>query len=88
MEEDAGKRIEAKLDVIIRLLATPLVEDKTLSQKAELLAQIGLDNNQIAAICDTTPDTIRATRSKARRQRKSGQQSRSSKRAQARESAT
>jgi len=84
MEEDAARRIESKLETIIRLLAAPLVEGKTLVQSAELLAQRGLDNSQIAAICNTTPDAVRASRSTARRRAKSKEPPPRSKPAQAR----
>jgi len=69
MEDDAAKRIEAKLDVIIRLLAAPLVQGKKQAESVQALAALGLDRSQIAAICDTSPDAVRARLSEAKRGR-------------------
>jgi DNA-directed RNA polymerase specialized sigma24 family protein len=69
MEEDAGRKIEAKLDVIIRLLAAPLVQGKKQAESVQALAALGLERTDIAAICNTSPDAVRARLSEARRGR-------------------
>jgi hypothetical protein len=51
--------LEAKVDVIIRLLAAPLIQDKPIAESAPMLSKLGLDNNQIATICNTAPNVIR-----------------------------
>lgn len=67
MEDEAAKRVEAKLDVIIRLLAAPLVEGKKQADSVQALAALGLDRSEIAAICNTTPDAVRARLSEVKR---------------------
>ena len=67
MEDDALRRIEAKLDAIVRLLAAPLVQGKKQAESVPLLAALGLDRTQIADICNATPDAVRARLSEAKR---------------------
>jgi len=67
-DERATSRIEAKLEAIIHLLAAPMVKDLTLAQSAPLLSRLGLNRDQIAAICDTTPETVSVRLSEAKRQ--------------------
>lgn len=71
MENDAATRIETKLDAIIRLLAAPLVDGKTVADGAQILAKIGFDAGQIAELCNTTPNVVRKALSRARLQAKS-----------------
>jgi hypothetical protein len=67
MQEDAAKTIEAQLDVIMRLLAVPMVQGKTLGESAQLLARVGLNSEQIAELCGATPGGVRTVLSRARR---------------------
>lgn len=73
MEDNAAKRVETKLDVIIRLLAAPMVQGKKQADSVQALAALGLDRSQIAAICNTTADAVRARLSEAKRGRKASQ---------------
>jgi DNA-directed RNA polymerase specialized sigma24 family protein len=73
MEDDAAQRVEAKLDVIIRLLAAPMMERKSVKEKVEALLGLGLTTAEIASICNTSPDAVRARRSEAKRGRKASE---------------
>lgn len=70
MEDDALKRIEAKLDAIVRLLAAPLLESRSVADGAQLLDKVGLNSAQIAELCGSTPGTVRKALSRARQQPK------------------
>jgi len=67
MEEDVAKRIETKLDAIVRLLAAPLVQGKTVTQAVQALGSLGLPRSDIATICNTTPAAVSARLSEAKR---------------------
>jgi len=58
-EETIARRIESRLDAIINLLAAPQVKDMTIADAAEKLTKMGLDRDQIAAVCNTTSETVR-----------------------------
>ena len=68
IEKEAASRIEAKLEAIIRLLAASMVQDKSLTESVQILSRLGLDRNQMAAICQTTPHTVSVRLSEAKRQ--------------------
>ncbi len=70
MDENQFRSIEAQLMTIIRLLAAPLVQGKPVAETAPLLSQLGLDNNQIAAICRTKPNVVRTALLRASAKRK------------------
>lgn len=65
MDDRQFQSLEAKVDAIIRLLAAPLIQGKPIAESAPLLSQLGLDTNQITAICNTTPNVIRTALSRA-----------------------
>lgn len=73
MEDNTAKRVEAKLDVIIRLLAAPMVQGKSMKESVQTLAGLGLTTAEIASVCNTSPDAVRARRSEAKRGRKASQ---------------
>lgn len=67
MNEQEAERIDAKLETILRVLAWSAVDGKSLVDSVEILSRLGLDRNQIAAICDTTPMTVSVRLSEAKR---------------------
>lgn len=68
VEDTHEARIEAKLDTLIRLLALDAApEDLPLKERAIRLQLVGMASTDIAALCGTTPDTVRSTLSKANR---------------------
>lgn len=67
--EDGFARLEAKLDVLIRLFALTAVGGKKLKESAILLSKAGMAPKDIAAICDSTPNTVSVTLSQAKREK-------------------
>ncbi len=64
-------RIEAKLDVLIRLLALSIGSRiESLKDRAITLQRAGLTPKEIAGLYDTTPNTVSVALSTARRQGK------------------
>lgn len=71
IEQEAMERLEAKLDVMIRLLAMQLAAGgQTVREKAVLLNKAGLSVKDIAGLCDTTPNTISVALSNAKKEKK------------------
>lgn len=70
MERDTAERIEARLDKILRLLASSRVEGKTLTEGVEILSALGLDAKDIAAVFGSTPSSVRGRLAEARGKRK------------------
>jgi hypothetical protein len=64
--EQQINELNRKLDLVIHLLAYQLVSGKTLSNGAPILRRLGLTAAEIAAVFDTTPNTVnvRLTESK------------------------
>ncbi len=63
--------IEEKLDTLIRLMALSLASDNhSLKDRALRLQRAGLAPKQIAALCDTTPNTVSVALSTAKRNTK------------------
>ena len=61
-------RIEAKLDTLIRLMALSVTAgSQTLKDRAVRLQRAGLSPKEIAALCDTTPNTVSVALSTAKR---------------------
>ncbi len=65
-----GQELGPKLDVLIRLGALQLMGEKTGAEAIVLLGRAGLDNDLIADLVGTSPATVRATLSRARRKGK------------------
>lgn len=64
-------RIEAKLDTLIRLLALRVAsENHSLKDRAIRLQRAGMTPKDIAALCDTTPNTVSVALSAAKREGK------------------
>lgn len=64
-------RIETKLDTLIRLLALSVIsESSSLKDRAVRLQRAGLSPKEIAALCDTTSNTVSVALSAAKREAK------------------
>lgn len=60
--------IEAKLDTIAKLLALSAISHHhSLRERAIILQRAGLTPKEIAALCDTTPNTVSVALSTAKR---------------------
>jgi DNA-binding NarL/FixJ family response regulator len=70
-EEADLSRIEAKLDTLIRLVALSVAsENHSLKERAVRLQRAGLAPKDIAALFDTTPNTVSVALSAAKRRGK------------------
>jgi len=56
-----------KLDQILRVLALQVASDKSITEGARLLKIAGLDNQTIADVLNTTPQTIRVVTANLRK---------------------
>jgi len=70
MEEEILRSIDTKLDAMIRLLASGIIQGKSKTDSIVALGDLGLDTNLIAKIVKTTPGTVYARLSEARRKGK------------------
>jgi len=65
------KAIEDKLDIVIRLLAVQVADQREgLQSKATTLSSAGLQPKTIAQLCGTTPNTVSVSLSAAKRKKK------------------
>jgi DNA-directed RNA polymerase specialized sigma24 family protein len=70
-EQDGIARLEAKLDTLIRLMALNLLSDtQSVRERAVLLSKAGLPPKEIAALCDTTSNTVSVALSVAKKDAK------------------
>jgi hypothetical protein len=67
MEDQVLINIDKKLDAVVRLLASRSIEGKTKTGAIMTLAALGLDANLISKIVDTTPSTVYARLSEAKK---------------------
>jgi hypothetical protein len=70
MEDEQFTELSKKLDMIIRLLASNLLQGKNLTRQAVLLSEIGLERKEIALILNKHPDLIRATLYQAKKSKR------------------
>ena len=73
------REIADKLDILIRLTAIGLFEEKTQREKIYLLSMAGMPPKDIADILGTTSNTVSVSLSIMRKERKSGKGGRKSK---------
>lgn len=65
-------KIDKKLDAVVRLLAVEQIKEKNKTEAIMMLGALGLDPNLIAEIVDTTPGTVHARLSEARKSKTKG----------------
>jgi DNA-directed RNA polymerase specialized sigma24 family protein len=70
MDVELLAQINKKLDAIVRMLAVRNIEGKNKTEAITTLGALGLDPNIIAEIVGTTPGTVHARLSEARRSKK------------------
>jgi hypothetical protein len=61
METDSLERIAKKLDIIIRLLCSRLIEGKNKTDSILTLESVGVDRDRICELADCSPQYIRNT---------------------------
>jgi DNA-binding CsgD family transcriptional regulator len=69
-EEGILKSIDAKLDAMVRLFASSVIEGKTKTEAIIMLGGLGLTNDLIAELVKTTPATVSARLSEVKRKGK------------------
>lgn len=70
MTNEQFTEILNKLDMLTRLVALNLLEEKKQQEQIILLKRVGLEPKEIAEMLDTTPNTVRVTLSKLRKTKK------------------
>ena len=56
--KDNNQKMLETLDKILQVLALQVASDKSMTERARLLKLAGLDNQTIAKVLNTTPNTI------------------------------
>ncbi len=79
MEEKSLKKIEEKLDIIIKLLCSKCVEGKSKTDSILILEAMGIDRELIYQLTKSTPASIRSTISTAKNKNEKGQAKKKSK---------
>lgn len=69
-KESILEDIDRKLDALLRIVAYQTVEKKTLSEGAPLLRRLGFTASEIAAIYDSTANTVNVRLAEARKKKK------------------
>lgn len=69
MDETQFKQLSDKMDTIIKLLALNAVEGKELKNQVSILSSFGFQPKQIADMLGKTPNQIRVTLHRLRRER-------------------
>jgi hypothetical protein len=64
-------KLETRMAQLLKVVAALAVADKNLSEGAQLLDRLGIDRTLIAAIYDTSPNSVSAVLSQARKKVKS-----------------
>jgi len=67
MATNDPQSVERQLQLIVKVLAAFTVQGKNLSEGAGFLDRLGLDRAVIAEIYDTSPASVRATLSSAKK---------------------
>jgi hypothetical protein len=67
MAEDI-KSLEEKLNLLIRVVAAQCVAGKGATESIKTLGRLGIGRDEIARICDTTPNTVSVRLSEAKRE--------------------
>ena len=71
MEKATEEQILEKLDLILRILSVQVAAERSLTERARLLKLIGLDNQFIADVLNTSVATVRTLTSNLRKKPRS-----------------
>ena len=67
---DINKRLLEKIDVLLRLSALNIIKDKEYTEQVELLSSVGLQPKEIADLLGKTPNSVRVTLSRLRKNKR------------------
>jgi hypothetical protein len=70
MQQDQLIKIEQKLDMILKVITSVIVENKNFDEKITFLSNIGFSDNTIAEISNVKPVTVRARKSTLKKRKK------------------
>lgn len=56
------KKLFEKLDIVVKLLAASVIENKSFREQVKLLSEVGLQPSEIANITGRDANTIRVTK--------------------------
>ena len=70
MDKEQFKELILKLDILAKLLATNIFQGKPLGDSILFLADLGLQNKEIAKILGTTPAYVNKVKSEAKKSKK------------------
>jgi len=69
-ESALAEQLLERLDLILRVLAVQVAEDRSMTERARLLKIAGLDNRTIAEVLNTSDATVRTLTSNLRSKKK------------------
>jgi len=67
---DINKRLLEKIDVLVRLSALNIIKDKEYTEQVKLLSSVGLQPKEIADLLGKTPNSVRVTLSRLRKNKR------------------
>lgn len=74
MSDKQFNNLMQKLDILIKLTAFNLLKDKNKTEQIMILADLGLERQDIANIVGTTPSTVSVTLSQMKQKKKKTQE--------------
>jgi hypothetical protein len=69
VDDECWRKLENKLDILIRLLGMTIGGDLPTAERAPLLQRAGLDRGAIAAVCDASVEAISVRLAEAKRKK-------------------
>lgn len=67
---DVNQEIKDKLDILVKLTALNIIKDIDYPEQVMLLSSIGLQPKEIAELLAKTPNSVRVTLSRLRKEKK------------------
>lgn len=74
MNEDILKSIDKRLESITKLIAINAIKDKSLNEQIDLLSNVHLEVNEIAAILGKSPNNISVRLHMKKKSKKKGEE--------------
>lgn len=69
-DQNLLRELIEKIDVLTKVVAVQVAADKSMTERARLLKMAGVDNQSIADILNTSPNTIRVLTANLRGRRR------------------
>lgn len=68
--KDVNQEIKDKLDILVKLTALNIIKDIDYPEQVMILSSIGLQPKEIAELLAKTPNSVRVTLSRLRKEKK------------------